>query len=375
MTAKSDILIAGGYGMVGRKMAANLAQDYPSQVVIAGRNVETASRVASELGHGVRARHIDVRDRDSVDRAMRGIGTIVSCVAQPETPHLLLASISQGCGYTDIAPMALKRPAYPDALKAEAVDRGARIILGAGLVPGISNVFARMGADRVGPVDSVESALLLSLGDEYGSDSKGFVAEEIATAFRATMNGENVLARPFTGPKRIEFAPPLGVLTAYLFPFSDQVYYPVTLGARTAVSRLALLPQWLPRVLAVLLPLIGSALRKRRRGPDGPLSGLMDSLKSKYKGVDWWGVQVEVLGPNGVYKASVQGHGQASATALSAAAFVRALVEGEVDRPGIWTADQVVPVGPFLARLAAHGLVPTINVSERADHLSRRYAA
>jgi hypothetical protein len=44
MTAKSDILIAGGYGMVGRKMAANLAQDYPNQVVIAGRNVETASR-------------------------------------------------------------------------------------------------------------------------------------------------------------------------------------------------------------------------------------------------------------------------------------------------------------------------------------------
>ena len=375
MTAKTDILIAGGYGVVGRKIAANLAPDYPNQVVIAGRNVETASRVASELGHGVRARHIDVRDRDSVDKAMRGIGTIVSCVAQPETPHLLLASISQGCGYTDIAPMALKRPAYPDALKAEAVDRGARIILGAGLVPGISNVFARMGADRVGPVDSIESACLLSLGDEYGSDSKGFVAEEIVTAFRVTIDGENVLARPFTGPKRIEFAPPLGVLTAYLFPFSDQVYYPVTLGARTAVSRLALLPQWVPGLLSVLLPLTRSAFAKRRSGTSGRLGALMDWLKRKYNDLDWWGVHVEVRGVGGVQKASVQGHGQASATALSAAAFVRALVEGEVDRPGIWTADQVVPVGPFLTRLAAHGLVPTINVSERANHLRQWHAA
>jgi hypothetical protein len=228
-----------------------------------------------------------------------------------------------------------------------------------------------MGADRVGPVDSIESACLLSLGDEYGSDSKGFVAEEIVTAFKATINGENVLARPFTGPKRIEFAPPLGVLTAYLFPFSDQVYYPVTLGARTAVSRLALLPQWVPGLLSVLLPLTRSALAKRRSGTSGRLGALMDWLKRQYNDLDWWGVHVEVLGVGGVQKASVQGHGQSSATALSAAAFVRALVEGEVDRPGIWTADQVVPVGPFLARLAAHGLVPTINVSERANHLSR----
>jgi len=293
MTAKSDILIAGGYGVVGRRVTANLAHDYPNQVVIAGRDVEMASRVASELGYGVRARHIDVQDRDSVEKAMHGVGTVMSCVAQPETPYLLLAAISQGCGYTDTAPMSLKRPAYPDALRAEAVDNGARIVLGAGLVPGISNVLARMGADRVGPVDSIESACLLSLGDEYGSDSKGFVAEEIVTAFKATISGENVLARPFTGPRRIEFAPPLGV----------------------------------------------------------------------------------VLGPNGVYEASVQGHGQANATALSAAAFVRALVEGEVDHPGIWTADQVVPGGPFLERLAAHGVVPTVHVSERDNRLSGRYAA
>ena len=84
----------------GRKIAANLAQDYPDQVVIAGRNVEKASRAASGLGHGVRARHIDVTDRHAVDKAMDGVGVVMSCVAQPATPHLLLASISHGCGYT-----------------------------------------------------------------------------------------------------------------------------------------------------------------------------------------------------------------------------------------------------------------------------------
>jgi hypothetical protein len=41
---------------------------------------------------------------------------------------------------------------------------------------------------------------------------------------------------------------------------------------------------------------------------------------------------------------------------------VRILAEGEVEQPGIWLAEQVVPPGPFFERLAARGLVPTVEV-------------
>jgi len=92
----------------------------------------------------------------------------------------------------------------------------------------------------------------------------------------------------------------------------------------------------------------------------------MDGLKRAYRGLDLWGVKVEITGSQGAYAASVQGHGQAKATALSAAAFVQALVEHEVDCPGIWTADQVVPADPFLDRLAAHGIVPVVEVNGTA---------
>jgi len=366
MNEGRDLLLAGGSGTVGRKIAAFLARAYPDRVVIAARNLEKASQVASEIGYGVRARPIDVRDPRSVEEAMVGTGTVMSCVAQPETPHLLLASIARGCGYTDIAPMALKRPPYPDTLNAEAVKTRARIILGAGMVPGISNVLARLGVDAVGPVRTVETTCLLSVGDEYGTDSRVYLAEELITPFHTTIDGEKVPAAPFTRPKRVEFAPPVGAIKAYLFPFSDQIYYPDTLGARTAVSRLALLPRWVPEILAFLLPVVGRALARRQAGSPGRLGGLMDGLKRAYRGLDWWGVKVEITGSQGAYAASVQGHGQAEATALSAAAFVQALVEHEVDCPGIWTADQVVPADPFLDRLAAHGIVPVVEVNGTA---------
>lgn len=48
------------------------------------------------------------------------------------------------------------------------------------------------------------------------------------------------------------------------------------------------------------------------------------------------GVHVDVVGAGGIQTARIQGHGQARATALSASAFLRALIENEVDRAGIW---------------------------------------
>lgn len=364
MKPNKDILIVGGYGIVGRKIAAILAPDYPGRVIVAGRDFKKASYIASEIGHGACARYIDIDDHDSVKEAMQGVGTVMSCVAQPETPHLLLASVAHGCGYTDIAPKSLTRPPYSDALKAEATQTGARIILGAGMIPGISNIFARMGAEHVDLVDSIESAGLLSVGDEYGSDSRSFIAEEIVTEFKATINGRQVSVMPFSGPKRIKFQAPVGELIAYRFPFSDQTFYPDTLGARTAVTRLALLPSWVGGTFAALLPFARKTLSRRKHGTSGGrLGNLMDLLKRKYRGLDWWGVQVEIRGRRGTFNGSIQGHGQASATAISASAFLRALVEGEVQETGIKTADQVIPVVSFFERLAVHGLIPAIHVS------------
>jgi saccharopine dehydrogenase-like NADP-dependent oxidoreductase len=72
---------------------------------------------------------------------------------------------------------------------------------------------------------------------------------------------------------------------------------------------------------------------------------------------------VEVHGTRGRVRASLIGHGQASATAIGAAAVVRSLAQGEVEQPGIWLAEQVVLPKPFFERLATRGLVPTVEPS------------
>jgi len=241
MLKDADILITGGYGTVGRRVGADLAPEYPGRLVVAGRSAEKAAQLAAELGHGVRGRRIDVGEPESVEAALGGVGVVMSCIDQAE-PHLLLrAAIARGLAYTDIAPhLMTRRPT--ETMKAEAARTGARIVLAAGLAPGITSLLARLGADRVGALESVVSNVLLSVGDSFGPASRAYLMEEIALPYAVRVEGREAPTRPFSSSARVTFPPPLGGRTAYLFPFSDQVFFPETLGARTALSRLALDP-------------------------------------------------------------------------------------------------------------------------------------
>src|SRR6266545_435422 len=180
MFEQNNILIVGGYGVVGQRIAADLAPDYPDRIVVAGRRIEHATHLAAVLGHGTRGRQIDVNDLLSIEAALDGVSLVVSCIDQRE-PHLLRAAIAHGLAYTDITPHLMQRRPT-EAMKTDAVRTGARILLGAGLAPGISSMFARLGADRVGDVARVESNVLLSIGDIFGPASRKRVSKKVSTA-------------------------------------------------------------------------------------------------------------------------------------------------------------------------------------------------
>ncbi len=134
----------------------------------------------------------------------------------------------------------------------------------------------------------------------------------------------------------------------------------IGLGARTALSRLALDPPWLGRLLSALVRLGVPAIMRRHGGARERFDRIHAWLQRRYQGLNWYGAVVEVRGARGVVRAGVAGRGQATGAAAGAATLARALIEGEVEKPGIWLAEEVVPLGPFFERLAARALVPVV---------------
>ncbi len=76
MLSPPDILIVGGYGVVGRRIAAQLAPRFPGRVLIAGRDERQAEALCRELGQGTRVRRMDVEDAASIEPALDGVGTV-----------------------------------------------------------------------------------------------------------------------------------------------------------------------------------------------------------------------------------------------------------------------------------------------------------
>ena len=83
--------------------------------------------------------------------------------------------------------------------------------------------------------------------------------------FAVHVDGVDRPAHAFSDPRVIEFPSPFGPRSAYLFPFSDQVMYPLTMGAQTALTRLAIEPARLGRLLAAAVRLGAARLVARER--------------------------------------------------------------------------------------------------------------
>lgn len=343
------ILIAGGYGTVGGRIANLLAPIYPDRLVIAGRNREHGRQAAAAIDYGLTARQLDVSNADSVAAALTGIGTVISCIDQPDR-LLLHAAITRGLRYTDITPhlISLGRGAQYEDLVRGATDSGAVILLGAGMVPGISNVIVRALAQKVGGAQTIETALLLTAADESGAASFDYFLQEMTMRFDLLENGSTRRVRAFSEPAVVEFAAPIGRRRAYLFPFSDQVLYPVTQGSESVVTRLAIEPDRLASVLG-LLGSSGVARVLAKSAARRAINRIRAIRKSPTPGP--FALRVDVSSGGHKATATLNGTGQAHATAAGTAELARALIDQAVTAPGVWMPDQVIDPHTYLDRL------------------------
>jgi saccharopine dehydrogenase-like NADP-dependent oxidoreductase len=348
------VLIAGGYGEVGARLASHLARACPDRVVVAGRSLERARAAVAALGGRASARAVDVNDPASIERALDGVATVVCCVEQDERRTLLRAAATRGLAYTDLTASSIWRAAL--ALRGEAEASGARIVLGAGLVPGISSAMARAAADRVGPLESVETDLLLCAGDAFGPDSLSYLMRELAAPLVVTERGRERTVACFSEPRVVAFPDPVGARIARRAPFADQYFFPRSFGVATATTCLAIDPPWTGAVIAAALR-GGVARLLDRAWFRGLVRGLVATAKLRPARSDSFALVVEAVGKGGSARFSLVGRGQAQATAIAASLLTRALVDREIEKPGVWFAEQVVDPERFFADLRREGLV------------------
>ncbi|QXC52497.1 NAD(P)H-binding protein (plasmid) [Agrobacterium salinitolerans] len=337
MTATKGILIVGGYGHVGSRIAERLLIDGITPVRLAGRSLEKARAMATRLG--CEARHIDLDRSETWDDAIKGTDIVLVCMDQQDTsfPAHVLA---KGLTYVDItASDSFFRQV--ETLGERAIESGGRAVLSIGLAPGLTNLLVKACAEKLDHARSARIGIMLGLGDAHGPAAIDWTLNQLLSPRGDQVQMETI---------------PFGIsphgYPAIPFDFADQHVVRRTLGLSDASTLLAFDPPMMARMMFALLGFIrAKPWLTRLMGKTMPYMRI---------GSDRAALAIEVRGEvearTEIFRAVLEGRREADITALVAALTVEHLAQTEF-RAGVWHIDQILSIDRLAPALGEYGVL------------------
>jgi saccharopine dehydrogenase (NAD+, L-lysine-forming) len=227
------ILVLGGAGIVGKAITKDLLeQPDVSKVVIGDIGVERAEKYLSTLGSSKGfVEKIDVNDYNHLVKKMKGFDVIANCVYYGMVIPITKAAIEAKVHYSDLGGFVTGTQAQSE-MDEEIQKAGITVLHGCGSGPGITNILARYGADKLDRVDEIHIRAGATAPSAGSPEVKGAgmtiqtVLDEFTMPPVIWDNGEYRELPPISGREVVEFPEPLGEQVCYFSRHSE----PWTLG-------------------------------------------------------------------------------------------------------------------------------------------------
>lgn len=237
-----------GAGAMGGAAAVLLARHDDVDLLVLDVDGERAERVAGRAG--ARGRGFDPATGELVE-ALEGVEAVAACIPYRANLPTMEAALAAGCHYADLG--GLFHVTLRQWELHERFERaGLSAVLGIGSAPGITNVLARLGADRLDPgsvrsIDMVDGAVDLAtegggFGVPYSADT---ILDEFTLPAMVFEDGQMREVPAGSGVVEWDFPEPVGTQPAIFTLHSEPATLPRTIpGVRDVRWRLAL-----PRVV------------------------------------------------------------------------------------------------------------------------------
>ncbi|KPN97662.1 saccharopine dehydrogenase family protein [Lysinibacillus sp. ZYM-1] len=319
---RDNILIVGGYGEVGRKIAKILLSSYPNRVCIAGRNLEKAKQFCAQHKDLATPLQMDV-SKTVHSQQLANVGLVIMCLEQPNTAFAQLC-LKEGIMYIDITASHsfLKQL---ENLHFTAIEHNSTAIFSVGMAPGLTNLMAMHAAKQLTSIERLHISILLGAGDTHGTAAILWILQQLNIPYH---NYENQVITNFTNKRSVQFKD-IGKRSVYQFNFSDQHTLAKHFPSIPIITRLGFDVESLNWFVSFLQKSRIAYLLKFNR-----IQSILASLIQKIKmGSDVCSIQIEAIGKMPHKDATVtldfKGRDESLVTAKIAAAIARELLENE----------------------------------------------
>lgn len=152
----TKILVLGGAGEMGSVAVRDLIEHTDHEITIGDVQIDRAEALLSSLGAPVRAKEIDVSsDVETLAAEFAEFDLILAATLMRHNLNVTDAVIAAGVHMVDLGSYFVDTEAQL-ARNEPAAARGSRIVPGCGVAPGLTNVLAGLGANKLDEVDSID---------------------------------------------------------------------------------------------------------------------------------------------------------------------------------------------------------------------------
>ncbi len=230
-----------GTGGLGRIITLELASDpRVNEIVIVDKRGDR-SRALKSIGKtaSVTAIEADVANREALGHILAEADVAVNATLPENNLRIMDACFEEGCGYVDSSGYSPATKAERGgvleqlALDAKWRDRGLTAIISMGSDPGISNIMARVAADRFATIDRI--LVRKAATSDKGTDGFPLYSREIflrdALSPPVVWDGAQFVDQePVSGEEMYEFPAPIGIRRVHLFRHEEVLTLPAHLG-------------------------------------------------------------------------------------------------------------------------------------------------
>ena len=354
------ICVLGAFGNIGRAIVDQLLMQTDVRIVAADRQVLPVEEIFGAHAQRVQAMEVNADRPETLAPALAECRLAVSCIG-PFYRHgvaIARAILENGCHGVDICNDAISTSGIL-ALDAAARARGLTYVTGMGCSPGLTSLFALKaagGMDRSLRVHIHLVSLMDILAGRAQMDHLMNLASEDVPVFRNRMLQR---VKPFSEPEYDNFPHPVGRVRVSQMGHPEVHTLPEYLDVEEVWVKGALLPAWVERTLR-LTTRTGIAREEVPR--DRIATGIhrLYHLGFSPRHRKNMAVRVRVTGwkkgtPLTVSFSTVDSLERLSALPVTVAAV--ALLDGEIQTPGVFPPEGCVREDHALLHLARLGLV------------------
>jgi saccharopine dehydrogenase-like NADP-dependent oxidoreductase len=360
-----NILVVGGYGIVGKDVVKLLSAKPQIKVFVGGRNADKAKEVAN--AYNCEWKNIDVQEKTSVEEAIKDIDIVVNCFISTDTVNISVAEIVVNTGkkYLDVAGVPLEHQYKIKELDAKAKSTGALLITGFGLNPGIagillqhharllskvetSEIFFTMGAN----FDDISLLSLIGIGDLMLIPPKVYFNGAWVSPKKSSNNKH--INTPFN--KKIYFSP--GAITP------DLIDIPKSYDIKHIAFWSGIESLWMSMILYFGVKLG----RTKTQEKASKLLKRLKKLGSKKKYHDDTNLTVISTGLKNEKQAKIETSFYCSevyAPALAPVLGCSLIWEGKMEKTGAYYATEIVNANDFIVKLKESNINFTEDLSEK----------